>query len=98
MTRTRRVPRAHSGLCSEVLVRPSAAGCTLAPTLLRTFWGTPCASQRWTWNSVADMRARVWRAFAERWRTLAEGWEELPQHAILVSLSPRFFSFSQWVC
>jgi len=65
-------------LCAEVLVRTSAAGCTLAPALLRTFWGIPGASRRWTWNWPQDVRARVWRAFAERWRTLGEGWEDVP--------------------
>jgi hypothetical protein len=67
-------------LCAEVLVRTGATvGCASAAAAhLRVFWGTSGASRPWVWKWNADVRARVWRAFAERWRTLAVGWEEAP--------------------
>ena len=62
-------------LCAEVLVRSVASS---ASSLLRVFWGARGASKRWAWNWPADVRALVWRTFAERWRALAKGWEEAP--------------------
>jgi hypothetical protein len=67
-----------ANLCAEVIVRSGAAGCSYSLPLLRMFWGTPGASQRWTWSWTMEVRSRVWRAFMERWRTLAKGWEEAP--------------------
>ncbi|KAI9455511.1 hypothetical protein F5148DRAFT_1378062 [Russula earlei] len=78
-------------LCAEVLLRTSVSGSTLAPALLRMFWGTPSASRRWVWSWETDVRARVWRVFAERWRTLAVGWEEA-----LVLLSVPFCDKDGW--
>ena len=66
-------------LCAEVLVRTGVAtGYASAAAQLRVFWGTRGASRPKVWNWCMDVRARVWRVFAERWRTLAEGWEEAP--------------------
>jgi hypothetical protein len=65
-----------ANLCAEVIVRTSVAGCSLSLPLLRMFWGTPGAIQRWEWKWTTEVRSRVWRAFIERWRTLAKGWEE----------------------
>jgi hypothetical protein len=65
-----------ANLCAEVIVRTGAAGCSSSLPLLRMFWGSPGASQRWAWNWTTEVRSRVWRAFTERWRTLAKGWEE----------------------
>jgi hypothetical protein len=70
-------------LCAEVIVRTGAASCSSSLALLRTFWGTPGASQRQAWHWAMDVRTRVWRTFVERWRTLAEGWEEA---AVLLSV------------
>ena len=67
-----------ANLCAEAIVRTGAAGCPSSLPLLRMFWGTPGASQRWAWNWTTEVRSRVWRAFMERWRTLAKGWEEAP--------------------
>jgi hypothetical protein len=67
-------------LCAEVLVRTGdTTGCASAAAAhLRVFWGTRGASRPWVWNWNADVRARVWRVFAERWTTLAKGWDEAP--------------------
>jgi hypothetical protein len=63
-------------LCAEVLLYsvPSST----SSSLLRVFWCARGASRRWAWNWPADVRALVWRTFAERWRALAKGWEETP--------------------
>lgn len=80
-----------ANLCAEVIVRTGAAGCSSSLPLLRMFWGTPGASQRWAWNQTMEVRSRVWRAFMERWRTLAKGWEEA-----LVLLSVPFADKNGW--
>ena len=36
--------------CAEVILRTSATSCSSSLALLRMFWGTPGASQRWAWD------------------------------------------------
>ena len=79
-----------ANLCADVIVRTGAAGCSPSLPLLRMFWGTPGASQRWAWNWSTDVRSRVWRAFTEQWRTLAKGWEEAP---VLLSVPFAYVPF-----
>ncbi|KAH9952882.1 hypothetical protein BGW80DRAFT_1259777 [Lactifluus volemus] len=78
-------------LCAEVIMRsaPSPSSSSSTP-LLRMFWGG-ASSRRRTWDWPADVRALVWRTFAERWRALAKGWEEAP-----VLLSVPFADKDGW--
>jgi hypothetical protein len=84
-----------ANLCAEVIVRTGAAGCSSSLPLLRMFWGTPGASQRWAWNWTMDVRralaslACIYGAVENAWEGMGRG-SRTPQCAIRVHPPSRF--------